>query len=77
MQLSLPALMSARGLAPHPHLVCGDLDRQEPYSLAMILKEMGSALAGWRIEILASDISSEVLEKARAGIYSQLRCSAA
>jgi chemotaxis protein methyltransferase CheR len=44
---------------------------QEPYSLAMCLKEMGAALAGWRIEILATDLSQEVLEKSKAGIYSQ------
>ena len=44
---------------------------QEPYSLAMCLKEMGAALAGWRIEILATDLSTEVLEKSRSGIYSQ------
>jgi len=44
---------------------------QEPYSLAMCLKEMGAALAGWRVEIVATDLSQEVLEKARAGIYSQ------
>ncbi|MBR0852684.1 protein-glutamate O-methyltransferase CheR [Bradyrhizobium diazoefficiens] len=44
---------------------------QEPYSLAMCLKEMGAALNGWRVEIVATDLSQEVLEKARAGIYSQ------
>jgi chemotaxis protein methyltransferase CheR len=44
---------------------------QEPYSLAMCLKEMGAALAGWRIEIVATDLSQEVLEKSKAGIYSQ------
>ncbi|MGY0576016.1 CheR family methyltransferase [Bradyrhizobium sp. RDM12] len=44
---------------------------QEPYSIAMCLKEMGGALAGWRIEIVATDLSQEVLEKSRAGIYSQ------
>lgn len=44
---------------------------QEPYSIAMCLKEMGASLAGWRIEIVASDLSQEVLEKSRAGIYSQ------
>ena len=44
---------------------------QEPYSLAMSLKEMGGALAGWRIEIIATDLSQDVLEKARAGLYSQ------
>jgi chemotaxis protein methyltransferase CheR len=44
---------------------------QEPYSLAMALREMGSLIDGWRIEILATDLSTEVLEKARGGIYSQ------
>jgi chemotaxis protein methyltransferase CheR len=44
---------------------------QEPYSIAMCLREMGAALAGWRIEIVATDLSQEVLEKSRAGIYSQ------
>ena len=44
---------------------------QEPYSLAICLKEMGAALSGWRVEIVATDLSNEVLEKSRAGIYSQ------
>jgi chemotaxis protein methyltransferase CheR len=44
---------------------------QEPYSLAMCLKEMGAALAGWRVEILATDLSLEVMEKSKAGLYSQ------
>jgi chemotaxis protein methyltransferase CheR len=44
---------------------------QEPYSLAMCLKEMGAALSGWRVEILATDLSQEVLEKSKAGLYSQ------
>lgn len=44
---------------------------QEPYSLAMCLKEMSSQIAGWRIEIVATDLSREVLEKSKAGIFSQ------
>jgi chemotaxis protein methyltransferase CheR len=44
---------------------------QEPYSLAMCLKEMSAALAGWRVEIVATDLSQEVLEKSKSGIYSQ------
>src|SRR5450631_1289510 len=44
---------------------------QEPYSLAMCVKEMGARLNGWRVEILATDISQEVLEKSKAGVYSQ------
>jgi chemotaxis protein methyltransferase CheR len=37
----------------------------------MCLKEMSAAIAGWRIEILATDLSQEVIEKSRSGIYSQ------
>jgi chemotaxis protein methyltransferase CheR len=44
---------------------------QEPYSIAMCLKEKASMLAGWRIEIVGTDLSQEVLEKSKAGIYSQ------
>ncbi|WP_373085554.1 protein-glutamate O-methyltransferase CheR [Sneathiella sp.] len=44
---------------------------QEPYSLAMLLKEEAAKMAGWRVEIMATDISNDVLEKAKAGLYSQ------
>ncbi len=44
---------------------------QEPYSVAMLLKEEAARMAGWRVEILATDISNEVLEKAKSGLYSQ------
>lgn len=44
---------------------------QEPYSIAMCLKEKAQELAGWRVEIVATDLSCEVLEKAKSGIYSQ------
>ena len=44
---------------------------QEPYSIAMCLKEKAAELAGWRIEIVGTDLSREVLEKSKAGIYSQ------
>ncbi len=43
---------------------------QEPYSLAMQLKEIASA-AACPTEILATDLSREALEKAKAGLYSQ------
>jgi chemotaxis protein methyltransferase CheR len=44
---------------------------QEPYSIAMCLKEFGPELAGWRIEIVATDLSQGVLEKSKAGMFSQ------
>jgi chemotaxis protein methyltransferase CheR len=44
---------------------------QEAYSLAMILEDRFRDLAGWRVEIIATDISSVALESARKGNYSQ------
>ncbi len=44
---------------------------QEPYSIAMVIKELGSVFDDWRIDIVATDISRAMLEKARAGLYTQ------
>lgn len=44
---------------------------EEPYTLAMIIDEFfGDEKSNWDTKILATDISSRVLEKARKGIYS-------
>lgn len=46
---------------------------QEPYTLALVLKEhFASALEGWVVRILATDISPTMVERARSGRYSQL-----
>ena len=44
---------------------------QEPYTIAMILKEVAAEYPGWKFEIVATDISNEILEQAREGIYTQ------
>jgi chemotaxis protein methyltransferase CheR len=44
---------------------------QEAYSLAMILDECAAKIPGWKIEIVGTDLSDGVLDKARKGIYSQ------
>ena len=44
---------------------------QEPYSLAMLLSENPALAAGRRVEIIATDISQPILERAREGIYTQ------
>ncbi|MGO4526258.1 protein-glutamate O-methyltransferase CheR [Microvirga sp. 2MCAF35] len=44
---------------------------QEPYSLAMLLREASARMPGWHVDIVASDISTDVLEKAKAGVYNQ------
>jgi chemotaxis protein methyltransferase CheR len=68
----LPSLMKARGNSRYIRIWCAAASSgQEPYSLAMLLKEMDRELEDWRIDILATDLSNEVLAKARQGIYSQ------
>lgn len=42
---------------------------QEPYTLAMILDQAAPAVAGWNVEILATDYSRPALNRAREGIY--------
>lgn len=44
---------------------------QEAYSIAMTLKDMGPAIQGWRFEIIGTDLSEEMVERSRAGAYSQ------
>ena len=45
---------------------------QEPYTIAMIIKEHFPELATWSCRIIATDLSREVLARAQAGRYSQL-----
>jgi chemotaxis protein methyltransferase CheR len=42
---------------------------EEPYSIAMTLLDRFPPSSGWRIEILATDLSTRVLEKARSGLW--------
>lgn len=68
----LPHLQQARGDRKRVRIWSAACSSgQEPYSLAIILKEMQDELSGWHFDIVATDISSQVLNKARAGIYSQ------
>ena len=44
---------------------------EEPYTLAMVLRETLADVDGADVRVLATDISPTVLEKARAGVYEE------
>ncbi len=66
----LPALIGQRRASRRLRIWCAACSSgQEPYSVAMILKE-NAQLAGWNLEIVATDMSEAILTKARSGLYS-------
>jgi len=71
-QTIMPALLAARATSRSIRIWCAAAATgQEPYTLAICLKEMGKELKGYNVEILATDLSTQVLEKAKSGIYTQ------
>ncbi|PKR88208.1 chemotaxis protein CheR [Pleomorphomonas diazotrophica] len=71
-QMMMPELLKSRASSKKIRIWCAAASTgQEPYTLAMCLKEMERQLVGWRIEILGTDISNEVLDRAKAGTYTQ------
>jgi chemotaxis protein methyltransferase CheR len=44
---------------------------QEVYSIAMLLREHFPQLAGWKVRLIASDLSTSILKKAQMGIFNQ------
>lgn len=48
---------------------------QEPYTIAITLREFFPELANWQISILGTDLSSEVIAKAQRGVYSQFEAN--
>ena len=71
-EIVLPHLLEARAARKQIRIWSAACSSgQEPYTLAMILKEEAAKLAGWNLEIIATDLSTEILDKAKAGLYSQ------
>ena len=68
----LPRLAELRGTTKRLRLwSAGCSTGQEAYSLAMMFAEDPVRWHGWTIDIVASDVSEAVVERARQGIYTQ------
>lgn len=68
----LPFLLENRAAKKSIRIWCAAASSgQEPYTIAMLLKEAQAKLSGWRVEIIGTDISQEILDKAKEGVYSQ------
>ena len=71
-ELILPEVIAARASQKRLRIWCAASSTgQEPYSISMILDEFGARLAGWRVDIVATDLSEVVLAKAKKAVYSQ------
>jgi chemotaxis protein methyltransferase CheR len=69
----LPDLIARRGAERTLTIWCAaSSSGQEPYSLAMLIRENFPQLSTWKVHILATDLSTEILARAREGRYSQL-----
>ena len=68
----LPDLIRRRKGENRLHIWCGAASSgQEPYSLLMLLGEHFPELFTWSLRFIATDLSSEILSRAKAGRYTQ------
>ena len=71
-KVMLPELIESRASTQTLRIWCAACSTgQEPYSLAILIREKFPALDNWNLEIVATDLAEQVLDRARAGIYSQ------
>lgn len=72
-QTVIPELMRLRASERSLQIwSCACSTGQEPYSIAMLLKEHFPTLAAWKVRIAATDLSNEMVARARTGVFSQL-----
>jgi chemotaxis protein methyltransferase CheR len=71
VQQALPEWLSARGPSGRPFVIwsAGCSTGEEPYTLGIVLSEYAETHPGFRFRVLASDISTIVLDKANQGVY--------
>jgi chemotaxis protein methyltransferase CheR len=69
----VPQMLLERSAQKRLNIWCGASSTgQEPYSIALIIKECGLGLAGWTTQLIATDLSVDIINKARSGVFSQL-----
>lgn len=72
-KMLLPELIAKRDRERRLNFWCGaSSSGQEPYTVAMLVREHFPVVANWSFRFLATDLSVEMVERARAGRYSQL-----
>lgn len=74
VEIVLPDLLRCNGAGLRRTLKvwsAGCSSGAEPYSMAMVLSEFGARFDGFSFQILATDISTRVLDIARAAIYDE------
>ncbi|NET36273.1 MAG: protein-glutamate O-methyltransferase CheR [Cyanothece sp. SIO1E1] len=68
----LPELLQRRQTERSLNIWCAACSSgQEPYSVAMLLREHFPQLIGWQVRLIAGDISRAMIGRAQAGCYSQ------
>jgi chemotaxis protein methyltransferase CheR len=66
----LPAILTARAAAKTLRIwFAASSSGQEPYSVAIILEEERARLAGWNVDMVGTDISNEMVQRSRDGLY--------
>ena len=69
----IPALVSRGGAHRLRIWCCAASTGEEPYSIAIVLREAQERLAGWNVKMLATDLDSNVLATGATGVYADER----
>jgi chemotaxis protein methyltransferase CheR len=70
-EVALPARMRARQAARMLTVASiGCSSGEEPYTIAIVIRELLPSMFDWGVRIVAVDVNPEAIEKARAGRYS-------
>jgi chemotaxis protein methyltransferase CheR len=69
----LPPLVAARRAGRRLSMWCAAASSgQEPYTIAMVLREHFPEVLAWTTQFVATDISAEMIARCRKGLYTQL-----